>query len=75
MLFLVIVPFWTNSLIRTYGLKAGILGTRGILSNALMYSDIIDKPIRIMYTEYYENDDRLTFAFYCHSWCYLCTRP
>jgi spermidine/putrescine transport system permease protein len=51
MLFMVIVPFWTNSLIRTYGLKL-MLGTRGILNNALMYLDIIDKPIRIMYTEY-----------------------
>ncbi|MCP4956974.1 spermidine/putrescine ABC transporter permease PotB [Photobacterium aquimaris] len=51
MLFLVIVPFWTNSLIRTYGLKL-MLGTRGILNNALMYLDIIDKPLRIMYTEY-----------------------
>ncbi|MGR5064936.1 spermidine/putrescine ABC transporter permease PotB [Photobacterium sp. DNB22_13_2] len=51
MLFLVIVPFWTNSLIRTYGLKI-MLGTRGILNNALLYLDIIDKPIRIMYTEY-----------------------
>ncbi|MGF1724925.1 spermidine/putrescine ABC transporter permease PotB [Photobacterium nomapromontoriensis] len=51
MLFLVIVPFWTNSLIRTYGLKI-MLGTRGILNNTLMYLDIIDKPIRIMYTEH-----------------------
>lgn len=51
MLFLVIVPFWTNSLIRTYGLKI-MLGTRGILNNTLIYLDIIDKPIRIMYTEY-----------------------
>ncbi|MBC7005342.1 spermidine/putrescine ABC transporter permease PotB [Photobacterium sp. BZF1] len=51
MLFLVIVPFWTNSLIRTYGLKI-MLGTRGILNNTLIYLDIIDKPLRIMYTEY-----------------------
>lgn len=51
MLFLVIVPFWTNSLIRTYGLKI-MLGTRGVLNNTLLYLDIIDKPIRIMYTEY-----------------------
>ncbi|MCG7587322.1 spermidine/putrescine ABC transporter permease PotB [Photobacterium sp. OFAV2-7] len=51
MLFLVIVPFWTNSLIRTYGLKI-MLGTRGVFNNALLYLDIIDKPIRIMYTEY-----------------------
>ena len=50
MLFLVIVPFWTNSLIRTYGLKI-MLGTRGIFNNTLLYLDVIDKPIRIMYTE------------------------
>ena len=50
MLFLVIVPFWTNSLIRTYGLKI-VLGTRGILNNSLLALDIIEKPIRLMYTE------------------------
>ncbi|WP_197485253.1 MULTISPECIES: spermidine/putrescine ABC transporter permease PotB [unclassified Vibrio] len=50
MLFLVIVPFWTNSLIRTYGLKI-VLGTQGIFNKSLMALDIIDKPIRIMYTE------------------------
>lgn len=50
MLFLVIVPFWTNSLIRTYGLKI-VLGTQGILNKSLLALDIIDKPIRIMYSE------------------------
>ena len=50
MLFLVIVPFWTNSLIRTYGLKI-VLGTQGIFNKFLLALDIIDKPIRIMYTE------------------------
>ncbi|NVD06669.1 spermidine/putrescine ABC transporter permease PotB [Vibrio sp. JPW-9-11-11] len=50
MLFLVIVPFWTNSLIRTYGLKI-VLGTQGILNKSLLALDIIDKPIRLMYTE------------------------
>lgn len=50
MLFLVIVPFWTNSLIRTYGLKI-VLGTQGILNQSLMYLDIIDRPLRLMYTE------------------------
>ncbi|PJC87934.1 spermidine/putrescine ABC transporter permease PotB [Vibrio sp. HA2012] len=50
MLFLVIVPFWTNSLIRTYGLKI-VLGTRGIVNSSLLALDIIDKPLRIMYTE------------------------
>lgn len=50
MLFLVIVPFWTNSLIRTYGLKI-VLGTQGILNKSLIAMEIIDKPIRLMYTE------------------------
>lgn len=50
MLFLVIVPFWTNSLIRTYGLKI-VLGTQGILNKSLIAMDIIEKPIRLMYTE------------------------
>ncbi|QNE01051.1 spermidine/putrescine ABC transporter permease PotB [Vibrio vulnificus] len=50
MLFLVIVPFWTNSLIRTYGLKI-VLGTQGILNKALLSIDLIDTPMRIMFTE------------------------
>ncbi len=51
MLFLVIVPFWTNSLIRTYGLKI-FLGTRGLLNEFLLYIEVIDQPMRIMYSEY-----------------------
>ncbi|HDY8126850.1 TPA: spermidine/putrescine ABC transporter permease PotB [Vibrio vulnificus] len=50
MLFLVIVPFWTNSLIRTYGLKI-VLGTQGILNKALLSIGLIDTPMRIMFTE------------------------
>ncbi|WP_170915187.1 spermidine/putrescine ABC transporter permease PotB [Enterovibrio nigricans] len=51
MLFMVIIPFWTNSLIRTYGLKI-FLGTRGLLNEGLLTLGLIDKPLRIMYTEY-----------------------
>ncbi|GHW76372.1 spermidine/putrescine ABC transporter, permease protein [Vibrio cholerae] len=50
MLFLIIVPFWTNSLIRTYGLKI-VLGTQGILNQALMSLGLIDAPLRIMFIE------------------------
>lgn len=50
MLFLVIVPFWTNSLIRTYGLKI-VLGTQGLINKALIGIGLIDAPLRIMYTE------------------------
>ena len=49
LLFLLIVPFWTNSLIRIYGLKL-FLGTRGYLNEFLMWAGIIDTPLRIMYT-------------------------
>ncbi|OTA19315.1 binding-protein-dependent transport systems inner membrane component [Xenorhabdus beddingii] len=49
MLFLLIVPFWTNSLIRIYGLKM-FLSTRGYLNDFLLWGGIIDKPLRIMYT-------------------------
>ena len=50
MLFMVIVPFWTNSLIRTYGLKV-VLGTQGIINKGLMAVGLIEHPLRIMYTE------------------------
>ncbi len=49
MLFLLIVPFWTNSLIRIYGLKI-FLSTRGWLNEFLLWLGMIDKPFRIMYT-------------------------
>lgn len=49
LLFLLIVPFWTNSLIRIYGLKL-FLSTRGYLNEVLLWIGIIDKPLRIMYT-------------------------
>ncbi|KLU15508.1 MULTISPECIES: spermidine/putrescine ABC transporter permease PotB [Xenorhabdus] len=49
MLFLLIVPFWTNSLIRIYGLKM-FLSTRGYLNDFLLWIGITDKPFRIMYT-------------------------
>ncbi|PJG85176.1 spermidine/putrescine ABC transporter permease PotB [Conservatibacter flavescens] len=50
LLFLVILPFWTNSLIRIYGMKI-FLGVRGVLNSALLSLGIIDEPIRILNTE------------------------
>ncbi|AFJ47468.1 spermidine/putrescine ABC transporter permease PotB [Shimwellia blattae] len=49
LLFLLIVPFWTNSLIRIYGLKL-FLSTRGYLNEFLLWTGLIDTPVRIMYT-------------------------
>ncbi|MEF3100361.1 spermidine/putrescine ABC transporter permease PotB [Raoultella terrigena] len=49
LLFLLIVPFWTNSLIRIYGLKI-FLSTRGYLNEFLLWLGVIETPQRIMYT-------------------------
>ena len=45
------IPFWTNSLVRTYAIRM-VLGTQGILNKSLLYLGIIDSPIRMMYTDY-----------------------
>lgn len=49
LLFLLIVPFWTNSLIRIYGLKI-FLSTKGYMNEFLLWLGIIDAPLRIMFT-------------------------
>lgn len=49
LLLLVIIPFWTSSLIRSYAIVA-ILKTHGILNKLLLWSGIINIPIQIMYT-------------------------
>lgn len=50
LLFLVVLPFWTNSLIRIYGMKI-FLGVKGILNNTLLSLGVISEPIRILNTE------------------------
>jgi len=50
LLVLVIIPFWTSSLVRTYALIA-ILKTRGLLNDALLGLGVIDAPLELMYTE------------------------
>lgn len=50
LLFLVILPFWTNSLVRIYGMKI-FLGVKGVLNNSLLWLGIIDKPMRILNSE------------------------
>ena len=50
MLMLVMIPFWTNTLIRTYAMVA-VLKADGILNKTLMLLGLIDAPIKIMYTQ------------------------
>lgn len=50
LIFLLIVPFWTNSLVRTYALKL-LMATNGLINNGLIAVGIIDEPLRMLYTE------------------------
>ena len=51
LLFLMIVPFWTNSLIRTYAIKI-ILGKKGLVNTLLVGTGIVDEPLSLLYTEF-----------------------
>lgn len=50
-LFLVIIPFWTNFLIRIYAWIA-ILGTNGFLNGFLMSMGLIPEPFQFLYNQY-----------------------
>lgn len=49
MLFLLIIPFWTSSLIRAYAMIT-ILKARGLLNQTLLHLGIIHQPMHILYT-------------------------
>ncbi|HGO5823504.1 TPA: spermidine/putrescine ABC transporter permease PotB [Mannheimia haemolytica] len=50
LLFLVVLPFWTNSLIRIYGIKI-FLGVKGVLNETLMSLGLISEPLRLLNSE------------------------
>ena len=49
LLFLVIIPFWTSSLIRTYAIIS-ILKAKGLLNTVLLAWGLIHQPLSILYT-------------------------
>lgn len=49
-LVLLMIPFWTNSLIRTYALRT-FLGSQGVLNQVILWLGLADQPIRFMYTD------------------------
>lgn len=51
MLVLMMLPFWTNSLIRTYAIKL-ILGKKGLVNTMLVGGGLIDQPLNLLYTEF-----------------------
>lgn len=51
LLLLIIIPFWTSSLIRTYSLIA-ILKYKGVLNALLLKLHLIDAPLSLLYTNF-----------------------
>lgn len=50
LMLLLILPFWTNSLVRTYALKL-LFANNGLINKTLLALGIIDKPLDILYTQ------------------------
>ena len=51
LLLLVIIPFWTNSLIRTYALIL-ILKANGLISTLLVWLGVTEQPVSFMYGDF-----------------------
>lgn len=51
LLLLIIIPFWTSSLIRTYALLA-ILKFKGIINTLLLKLHLIDQPLTLLYNNF-----------------------
>lgn len=51
LLLLIIIPFWTSSLVRTYSLIA-ILKFKGILNAILLKLHLIDQPLSLLYSNF-----------------------
>jgi spermidine/putrescine transport system permease protein len=45
---LIMLPFWISSLLRTYGWTI-LLGNDGLINNILLFFNVIDKPLNMMY--------------------------
>lgn len=50
LILLLILPFWTNSLVRTYAIKQ-LLAANGPLNGALLALGLIDAPLELLYTQ------------------------
>ena len=51
LLLLVVLPFWISFLLRVYAWM-GLLNNYGAINNALLWLDVIDQPIQLMYTDF-----------------------
>ena len=51
LMLLVIIPFWTNFLVRTYALKQ-VLATEGMANSFLLNLGLIDAPLDLLFNEF-----------------------
>ncbi|MBN1379797.1 MAG: spermidine/putrescine ABC transporter permease PotB [Gammaproteobacteria bacterium] len=51
LLFLLVLPFWTNSLIRTYAIKI-LLGKNGVVNTIMTGLGLWQEPMQLLYTEF-----------------------
>lgn len=51
MMLLIVLPYWTNSLVRTYSFMV-LLRADGIINRILMFLKFIDAPVQLLYTEW-----------------------
>lgn len=51
LILLVIIPFWTSSLIRSYALIA-MIKTKGLINTLLLYLGFTSHPIQLLFTDY-----------------------
>lgn len=54
LMILVIIPFWTNFLVRTYALKQ-VLATEGLLNSFLINLHLINQPLDLLFNEFAVN--------------------
>lgn len=50
LMLLLILPFWTNSLVRVYALKL-LLATNGLINKFLMSIGLLEAPVNMLYTQ------------------------
>ena len=50
LILLIIIPFWTSSLIRTYSMIT-ILKPKGVFNSILLWTGIINKPLPLLFTD------------------------
>ena len=54
LMILVLIPFWTSLLVRTYAWMV-LLGRQGIINQILTHLELIDQPLKMLYTTFAVN--------------------